>query len=163
MNLENVRRDDWILAAVAIVLVIDLFAFPWFNFGLGGPFSVDLSGTDGPDGWAAILAIIALLALVVDLGMERMAPEATVPAVGGSRTMTRFVLAIVAAAFIVLKFVLHIHFSGVLSFAWGFYLAIILTAGLVYLALQARRAPDVPAARPPVGSAGPPPAGPPVA
>ena len=84
-------------------------------------------------------------------------------AVGGSRTMTRFVLAIVAAAFIVLKFVLHIHFSGVLSFAWGFYLAIILTAGLVYLALQARRAPDVPAARPPVGSAGPPPAGPPVA
>jgi hypothetical protein len=157
MNLESVRRDDWILAGVAIVLVIALLAFPWFNFGLGGPFSVDLSATDGPDGWAGILAMIAILALIADLAVERLSPTTALPAIGESRTMTRFVLAVVAAFFIFLKFVLHIHFSGLLSFAWGFYLDVILTVALVYLAVQARRAPDVPVARPPVGPAGPPP------
>lgn len=159
MNLESVRRDDWILAAVAIVLVIALLAFPWFNVGLG-LFSVDLSATDTPDGWCGILAVIALLLLVVDLGLERLAPEVTVPAVSNSRTMTRFVLAVVAAFFVALKFLLHIHFSGPASFAWGFYVIVILTVAVVYLALQARNAPAVPATRPP--AAGPPPAGPPV-
>ena len=158
MNLESVRRDDWILAGIAILLLITLLAFPWFNVGLGGPFSVDLSATDTPDGWCGILAVIALLLFVVDLGLERLAPEVTVPSVSNSRTMTRFVLAVVAAFFVALKFLLHIHFSGLVSFAWGFYIALILTVALVYLAMQARRAPDVPVARPPVGSAGPPPA-----
>jgi hypothetical protein len=161
MNLESVRRDDWILAGVTLLLIIDLLAFPWFNFGLGGPFTVDLTGTDAPDGWAGILAVIALLALIADLALERFAPQTTLPAVNGSRTMTRFVLAVVAAFFVFLKFILNIHFSGILSFSWGFYLAVILTVALVYLALQARNAPAVPAARPP--AAGPPPAGPPPA
>jgi hypothetical protein len=64
------------------------------------------------------------------------------------------ILAIVAAAFVALKFLLHIHFS---YFSWGFYLGVVLTIALVYLAVQARNAPDVPVARPPVGPAGPPP------
>jgi hypothetical protein len=161
MNLENIRRDDWILAAVAIVLIITLFAFPWFSItGNIGLLSVTFTatGTDGPDGWTAILAVIALLMLVADIGVERLAPDVTVPAIGDSRATTRFVLACVAAGFIALKFLLHIHFS---LFGWGFYLAVILTIALVYLAAQARRAPAVAAAGPPMGSAGPPSAGPP--
>ena len=38
-----------------------------------------------------------------------------------------------AAAFMALKFVLHIHFS---YFGWGFYLGVVLAAALVYLAGQ---------------------------
>lgn len=159
MNLESIRRDDWILAAVAIVLVIDLLAFPWFSIGFG-PISIDFSATDAPDGWTAILAVIAILALVVDLGLERLAPEVTVPTAGGSRTMTRLILALIAAFFVALKFLLHIHFS---YFGWGFYLGVVLTVALVYFAVQARNAPAVTTAGPPVGSAGPPAAGPPVA
>jgi hypothetical protein len=150
MNLESVRRDDWILGGVALLLIIDLLAFPWISY-----FIFSSTATGAPDAWAAILALIAALALLADLALERLSPEITVPTVGGSRTMTRFVLAIVVAVFVALKFLLYIHFS---LFDWGFYLGVILTVALVYLTLQARNAPDVPVARPPVGSAGPPPA-----
>lgn len=158
MNLESIRRDDWILAAVAIVLVIGLLAFPWFSISFG-PFSADFSATDAPDGWTAILAVIAILALVVDLGVERLAPQVTVPNMGGSRTMTRLILALIAAGFVALKFLLHIHFN---YFGWGFYLSVILTIALVYFAVQARNAPAVSPTGPPATSAGPPAAGPPV-
>lgn len=154
MNLQAVRRDDWILFGVALLLAIDLLAFSWLSFGIG-PFSLDLTGTDVPDGWTAVIAVIALFALIADLALERLAPETTLPMIGGSRTMTRFVLAVVAAFFIFLKFVLNIHFG---NFGYGFWLAIPLTVALVYFAMQARNATAMPPARPPVGSAGPPPA-----
>ncbi len=158
MNLENIRRDDWTLGGLALLLLIDLFAFPWFSFGIG-PLSFSFTATDAPDGWTAILAVIALIALIADLALERLSPQTTVPSIGGSRIMTRLALAGVAAFFIALKFLLHIHFS---YFDWGFYLAVILTVALLYFADQARRAPVAPAAPPPppVGSAGPPPSGP---
>lgn len=157
MNLEAVRRDDWILAGVALLLAIDLLAFTWFSIAVFGPISVDLTATDAPDGWTAILAVIALFALIADLGLERLAPEVTVPTIGGSRPMTRFVLAVVAAFFIFLKFVLNIHFS---DFGYGFWLAVVLTVALVYFAMQARNAPVVVT---PSSTPGPPPAGPPPA
>lgn len=156
MNLESMRRDDWIIGGVALLLVIDLFAFTWFSFGLG-PFSIDFTATDAPDGWTAILAVIALFALLADLGVERFSPQTQLPTIGGTGASTRFVLALVAAGFIVLKFLLHIHFS---YFGYGFWLAVPLTAALVYFALQARSAPAVTTSRP---APGPPPAGPPPA
>ena len=158
MNLENIRRDDWILGGLALLLLIDLFAFPWFSVGIG-PFSLNLTATDGPDGWTAILAVIALIAVFGDLAVERLSPQTTLPTVGGSRVMTRLALAGVAAFFIALKFLLHIHFS---DFGWGFYLAVVLTVALLYFADQARRAPVAPVAPPPppVGTPGPPPSGP---
>jgi hypothetical protein len=150
MNLESVRRDDWILAGVALLLAIDLLAFTWFSgetFNLG-PLSVstNLTGVDAPDGWTAVLAVIALFALVTDLALERLAPQVTVPAIGNSRVMTRFALAVGAAFFIFLKFVLNIHFS---IFGYGFWLAVPLTIGLVYFAMQARQATTVGTAAPP--------------
>jgi hypothetical protein len=45
------------------------------------------------------------------------------------------VLACVTALFVVLKFVFNIHFS---DFGFGFYLGVILTAALVYVAIQVR-------------------------
>jgi hypothetical protein len=84
--------------------------------------------------------MLATLALVADLAIERFSPQTTLPALNGSRTHTRFVEACVAAVFVVLKFIFHVDFSGSLSFGFGFYLAVILTAALVYFALQARNA-----------------------
>lgn len=156
MNLESMRRDDWIIGGVALLLVIDLLFFPWFSFSFG-PFSVTTTATGSFDGWTAIIAVIALFALLADLGVERLSPQTQLPTIGGSGVMTRFVLALVAAGFIVLKFLLHIHFS---YFDFGFYLGVVLTAVLVYFALQARNAPVVATSRP---AAGPPPTGPPPA
>jgi hypothetical protein len=134
VKFDSVSRDDWILAGLALLLIIDLVALPWFSISLG-PFSATLTATDAPDGIFGILAVLSAVALIVDLGIERLSPGTTVPNIGGSRTHTRFVLACLTAVFVALKFVFNIHFS---DFGFGFYAAVVLTAGLVWVAFQTR-------------------------
>jgi hypothetical protein len=134
VKFDSVSRDDWILAGVALLLVIDLLFLPWFSISLG-PFSATLTATDAPDGAFGILAVLSAVVLIADLAVERLSPGTTLPNIGGSRTQTRFVLACVTALFVLLKFVFNIHFS---DFGFGFYLGIILTAGLVWVAFQTR-------------------------
>ena len=134
MNFDSVSRDDWILAGVALLLVINLLFLPWFSISFG-PISATLTGNRRP-GWRfGILAVLSAVALIADLGVERLSPGTALPNIGGSRTQTRFVLACVTALFVALKFVFNIHFS---DFGFGFYAAVVLTAGLVWVALQAR-------------------------
>lgn len=135
MNTANLTRDDRIIAVIALLLVIDLLFLPWFDIS-AGPFSVSLTATDAPSGWAGILAVLAVIALIVDLAIERMSPQTQLPSVSGSRVQTRLVLAGVVALFVFLKFIFNIHFS---DFGIGFWIGVILTAGLVYLAMQARK------------------------
>jgi hypothetical protein len=134
VNLNDVSRDDWILGGVALLLVIDLLFLPWFSISVG-PFSASTTATGDPDGWLGILAVLAAIALIVDLAIERFSPGTALPNIRGSRTETRLVLAALAALFVGLKFLFHIHFS---YFDYGFYLAVVLTVALVYFALQAR-------------------------
>ena len=65
----------------------------------------------------------------VDLVIERVSPQTTLPNIGGSRTLTRWWLTVAAAVFVALKFVTNIHFS---EFGFGFWPAVVLTAGLLY-------------------------------
>jgi hypothetical protein len=136
MSLDNMSRDDWIVGGLALLLAIDLLFLPWFTFSAGiGSFSISVSSTatGDPDGWLGVLAVIAVIALLVDLAVERLSPQTTMPMVGGSRATTRLVLAGIAAVFVVLKFLFHIHFS---LFGFGFWAAVVLTAALVYCALR---------------------------
>jgi hypothetical protein len=135
VNTANLTRDDRIIAVITLLLVIDLLFLPWFDIS-AGPFSVSLTATDAPSGWAGILAVLAAIALIVDLAIERMSPQTQLPSVSGSRVQTRLVLAGVVALFVFLKFIFNIHFS---DFGIGFWIGVILTAGLVYLAMQARK------------------------
>jgi hypothetical protein len=135
VKLEALSREDGILGGVTLLLVIDLLFLPWFSISLGPLGSATLTASDAPDGWLGVLAVLAGILLIADLLVERLSPQTTVPSINSSRTQTRFVLACVAAAFVVLKFLFHIHFS---YFGFGFYLAVVLTAALVYFALQAR-------------------------
>ena len=154
MNLDNVTRDDWIVGGLALLLAIALLFFPWFDISVSvGAFSASatFSATGTPDGWLGILALLAALVIVVDLAVERLSPQTQVPALGGSRTSTRFILAAAAAGFVVLKFLFHIHFS---LFGWGFYVTVLITAALVYAALQARAGVPIMPSRP-AGTAGP--------
>jgi hypothetical protein len=128
---------------VALLLIIDLLFLPWFHISVNiGPISASASAsaTGDPDGWLGILAVLSALLLIVDLAIERFSPSTTLPNVGGSRTQTRFVLACAAAGFVVLKFLFHIHFS---YFGFGFYLAIVLAAALVWVAFQTRNGTSV--------------------
>ena len=171
MNLENVRRDDWLVGGAALLLAFDLLVLAWFSlptasltisgttvaFGGGS-----LTATDTPDGWLGVLAVIALLALIADLALERLSPETHVPVIGESRATTRYVLAIVAAACIALKFIFHLGSFSNLGI--GFWLGALLVGALVYFTIQARHAealtpirragPTAPAGR--AGSGGPP-------
>ena len=133
MNLDNLKRDDWLLGGVALLLVIDLLFLPWFDIGIG-PISVTSTATGAPDGWLGVLAMLAALALVIDLAIERLSPQTRLPALGGSRAATRLALAATTALFVALKFLFHIHFS---LFGFGFWAAVVLTAALVVLALRA--------------------------
>ena len=135
MSLDNVKRDDWILAGVALLLVIDLLFLPWFDVGIG-PISITSTATGAPDGWLGVLAVLPALALIADLGLERLSPQTKVPAVAGSRTRTRLVLAGASAFFVALKFLFHVHFS---LFGFGFWAGVLLTAGLVVLANRVQR------------------------
>ena len=147
MNLEQVQREDWIVGGLALLLAIFLLILPWFDLSVG-PFSATFSATSSPDGWLGILAFIAAIAVVADLAIERLSPQTQIPMLN-SRANTRFILAVAAAAFVLLKFLFHIHFS---LFGWGFYVDVIVTAALVYVALQVRN--GVPIAVPGQGGPG---------
>lgn len=139
MNLENVTREDWTVGGIALALLITLVGFPWFSATIG-PFTATTTATGSPDGWLGLLAVLALIALIADLAIERFSPSSSLPEIGGSRAATRFVLAAAAAGFLVLKFLFHIDFTGIVSFAWGFYLAVLLSGALLFFSLQARNA-----------------------
>jgi hypothetical protein len=134
VNVENVSRDDWIFGGVGLLLVIDLLFLPWFSISVG-PISVTATATGAPDGWLGVLAVLAAIVVIADLAIERLSSDTQLPAIGGSRTQTRFILACVAAGFVVLKFLFHIHFS---LFGIGFWAAVILTVAFFYFARQAR-------------------------
>ena len=169
MNLENVRRDDWIVGGLALLLVLDLLILAWFSFGgtvTVGSTSISVGGsltaTDAPDGWLGVLAVISSLLILADLVIEQVSPQTTVPAIGGSRTATRVVLALATALFMGLKFLFHLgSFSNL---GVGFWLGLVLVIALVYFAMQARNANSIapsgtsrPAAPTgPTGSSGPP-------
>ena len=169
MNVENVRRDDWLVGGLALLLLLDLLILAWFSFGgtvtVGSTsisFGGSLTATDAPDGWLGVLAVISAVLILLDLLVEQLSPQTAVPAVGGSRTATRFVLALATALFMGLKFIFHLgHFSNL---GVGFWIGAALVIALVYFALQARNATAVapprttgpPAPTGPPGSSGPP-------
>jgi hypothetical protein len=136
MKFEQIRRDDWILGGVALLLAIALLFLPWFDLSVG-PVSVTSTATGAPDGWLGVLAVLAALALVADLGIERLSPATRIPALAGSRAATRVALAGAAALFVALKFLFHIHFS---LFGFGFWASVVLTIALVATAIRARDA-----------------------
>ncbi len=139
MDMSKFSREELILAGVALLLAIDLLFLPWFDVTVGiGSFKASFtsSATGEPDGWLGVLAVLSLVALVADLAVERLG-NVDLPAINGNRADTRLALAAVAAGFVVLKFLFHIHFS---LFGIGFWGAVVLTAALVATAVRARDA-----------------------
>ena len=132
MRLDALSRDDRIVGGLALLLAIDLLFLPWYSITVF-TVTVTATATGSPDGWTGILAMLASLAIVADVLIERLSPQTTLPNIGGSRTATRFVLSAVAAGFVALKFVMHPHFSW---FGFGFWVGVALTVALV---VSARR------------------------
>lgn len=135
MDLSRFSRDDWILAGLAFLLAIDLLFLPWFDYSFGfGPFtrSITLTATDTPDGWLGVLGLLAALAVIADLALDRLGAT-ELPSIGGSRAGTRLALSAAAAVFLGLKFILHAHFS---LFGFGFWAALVLCVALVAMGFR---------------------------
>jgi hypothetical protein len=143
LRLERISTEDWILIGVAALLVFALLVLPWFSFGatinvgsatvsIGG----SLTGVDAPDAWLGVLAVLSATFLIADLGFERLSPETRLPSIAADRETTRYVLACTAAGLIAVKFVFHLGRFGEL--ALGFWVAVLLVAGLVALTRRAR-------------------------
>jgi hypothetical protein len=149
MNASNLSRDDWIVVGLAVVLAIVLLFLPWFSIsvsGLGLSLTFTSTATGDPDGWLGILAVIAVIAVIVDLLIERFSPQTSLPELGGSREKTRFILVCVAAGLLALKFLFHInHFSDL---GYGFWLALVVTAALVFASLRASQGQAIMPSRP---------------
>jgi len=144
LHLERLSREDWILAGVAAVLVLDLLLLPWFSFGATinvGSTAVSIGGSltavDAPDAWLGVLAVLTCAFVIADLGFERLSPETRLPSIAADRETTRYILACATAGLIVLKFLFHIGRFGEL--ALGFWLGVLLAAALVALTRRARR------------------------
>lgn len=136
MDLSKFSRDDRIIAGLAFLLAVDLLFLPWFDYSFGfGPFtrSITLTATDTPDGWLGVLGLLATLAVIADLALDRLGTS-ELPSLGGSRASTRLALAGVAAFFLALKFILHAHFS---LFGFGFWAAVVLCIALVAMGFRA--------------------------
>ena len=128
------------MGGLAVLLVIDLLELPWHTVaggtisGISFP-SISNRATGPPDGLLGVLAVLATLAIVFDLLLEHFSPDTQIPSINGSRTLTRFALAITAAGLLALKFILHLTQIGDLGS--GFWFGAVITAALVYATMKA--------------------------
>jgi hypothetical protein len=139
VDLDKFTRLEMLLALVALALVIDLIFLPWFDVSVGvGTLTLSFTsqGTESPDGWLGVIAVLAALALIFDLALERLSTT-QLPAINGSRATTRVALAVTAAACVGVKFILNVHFD---LFGSGFWGAAVLSIALVVLATRIRDA-----------------------
>ena len=139
-SVETVSRDELILAGLGVLLVLDLLFLPWFeqtftSTGIAQSVSISNTATGPPSGWLGVLALLLVLALLVDIAIERLAPHTQVPAIGRGRATTRYVLAVVAVSLLALKLLLNFGSAGELGF-WG---ALFLGGGLVWVAHRLRQ------------------------
>jgi hypothetical protein len=154
LHLERLSREDWILGTLAVLVILDLLVLPWFSFGATisvGSATVSIGGSltavDAPDAFLGVLALLSCAFLVADLGFERLSPQTRLPSIAADRETTRYILACIAAVLIGLKFLFHLGRFGEL--ALGFWLAVLLVAGLVAMTRRLRQA--EPAAAPSAG------------
>ena len=137
-SFETVSRDELLLAALGVLLVLDLLFLPWFELTVSaGAVSVSISNTatGPPDGWLGVLAILVVLARLVDIAIEQLSPHTQVPAIGRGRANTRYVLAVVAVALLGLKLLIHLGSAGGLGF-WG---AVVLGGALLWVSQRLRQ------------------------
>ncbi len=144
MSLDKLSQDDWIVAAVAVLLVFDLLFLPWSDQTISAgaqSVSITSTATGAPDGWLGVLGLLAVVALIADLAIDRLSPQTELPMIRGSRAGTRVALAWLAAGLLAFKLLIHFESAGGIGF-WG---ALLLGGGLVYMTqrvqeLETRRA-----------------------
>lgn len=132
-GLSRLSREDRILVAGGIALVIGLLVFPWYSVTVAG-VPVSAPATGAPDGFWAVLALLVIVAVVADLAFVRFSPATTIPTTRFGRDRTRLVGVAIAALLLLVKLLAETSFL-----AWGFWVTALL---LIVVAVAAWRTTD---------------------
>jgi hypothetical protein len=129
VDLARLSREDIIVAGLALFLAIDLLFLPWYSVNVFG-VTLTFSATSSPYAIWGVLALLAAVAFVVDLGIERFG-RAQLPVIGSSRATTRTALAGGTLGILVIKLVAHASDLGI-----GCYLGLVGAVALVVLCVR---------------------------
>ena len=134
-SLSQFSRGEQITGAAGILLLIGIFAFPWYHIGFAG---VTFAGTtygggsydgnvlQGPGSFFSYLAMIVLIALLAEIVVSRFT-TVKLPELPISWAATELSGAVAVLALLVIKILFHIG-----NFGWGFYADMVLAVALTY-------------------------------
>jgi hypothetical protein len=123
--LQQFSRSEKITAGAGIVLLVGIFAFPWYYVSFGG-YSASSNVLHGPGSFFSVLALIVLIALLAEFGIRRFT-SAQLPTLPVSWTAAEMYGAVAVLALLVIKILFHIG-----NFGWGFYGDLVLAVVLAY-------------------------------
>jgi hypothetical protein len=122
-----------------ILLIIFLFALPFYSQTILGLGTATAAATSSPASIWGIIALILAIVVVVDWALATFSPQTTIPTTQLGRGMTRAVVAGVVVLLLLLKLVLHTSWLG-----WGCWVdiivALVVFAG-AWLAAQGKSTP----------------------
>jgi hypothetical protein len=127
LDISKLSREDVMVGAGGILLIIDLLFFAWHSYSFAQFGSADYSGTSSPDSGWGVLALVATFLVVGDLALARFSPETPIPTSRYGRELTRALGAGLIMAFLALKFLFNTADS-----AFGCWLGLVL--GIVIVA-----------------------------
>jgi hypothetical protein len=133
--LSKFNRSEQITGAAGILLLIGIFAFPWYHVGFAGfsfggttygGGSYDFNVLQGPGSFFSYVALIVLIALLAELVISRFTTT-KLPDLPISWATAELASAVAVLALLVIKILFHIG-----NFGWGFYADMVLAIALVY-------------------------------
>jgi hypothetical protein len=124
-SLQQFSRPERITAGAGIVLLIGMFAFPWYHVSFFGA-SYSSNVLSGPGSFFSIVALIVLIALLAEFALRRLS-SVEFPAIPVAWNMAEFYAAAAVLALLVIKILFHIG-----NFGWGFYVNLVLAVALAY-------------------------------
>lgn len=126
MDFSKLSREDWMVGGGGILLIIFLFALPFYTES-AGPYSASQAATSSPDGIWGILALILAIVLVVDWALAVFNPDTTIPTTPLGREMTRTAIGGLIVLFLLIKLISHTSYLG-----WGCFVDIIVAIIVTY-------------------------------
>lgn len=126
MDFSKLSREDWMVGGGGILLIIFLFALPFYTES-AGPYSASQAATSSPDSIWGILALILAIVLVVDWALAAFSPATTIPTTPLGREMTRTAIGGLILLFLLIKLISHTSYLG-----WGCFVDIIVAVIVTY-------------------------------
>ena len=132
MDVSKLSREDWLVLGTGVLLIIGLFAFPWYSVSGITVDGISVGGTSpaatsSPYSIWGILAVIVTIAIVADFALARFSPQTHLPTTQFGRDQTRVGAAGLLVLLLFIKFVAHVG-----NFGWGFFFDVIFAAALTF-------------------------------